>query len=522
MPVWTIQATRLRAPVFGAVRHITMSAEDSWKASLRALEPEFEPSPEVFRCSTVTTSARDVRIIIRMYTAVNSPGGRLLQDGPFGSIREHIRWNGEDIILRSLIARQRPVFYGWWIVLSCTVISMWGGGIFYSFTAYVNPIVNEFGWTYLLVSLAASLRSVEMGIMAPVMGFLVDRFGSRQVVFFSGLLTGTGFILLSHTNSLATFYLAFFVLSIGWSGTGQVTTTTAIAGWFNRRIGLASGIVIAGYGIGGAMVPALVWLIGSYGWRSSLTLLGIATCLVVPSLALALRHRPEQYGYLPDGERQDDKHRKALSESTQAEQDYAVRPALRTRAFWIISAVFTIQFSVTNAVTLHIMPYLGSLKIPLETASIVAMAIPILSVTGRLSFGWLGDVFGQKYLLSISFLLQSLGLAFLFTARNEPQVAFFLVFFGPAVGGSLVLRSAIIRKQFGRRAFGSIQGLVVAIMTVGGIIGPALAGWVFDVTGSYGIAWGTFAVLTTAAAVIILTVKATSPAARATSTVRQE
>lgn len=420
------------------------------------------------------------------------------------------------------MVRERPIFYGWWVVASCTLVSVWGGGIFYSFTAFVNPVVEEFGWTYFLVSLAAALRSVEMGAMAPVMGFLVDKFGPRRVVFASGLLTGAGFFLLSRTSSLATFYLSFFVLSVGWSGTGQVTTTTAVASWFRNRIGLATGIVVAGYGIGGALVPIITWLIEQHGWQTSLVVLAGATALIIPLASLALRHHPEQYGYLPDGEHRNIQSKKTATLSSQPEAEYTVKLALAARAFWIISVAYMIQFTITNAVTLHIMPYLASVSVPRETASVVAMLIPILSVIGRLSFGWLGDVFGQKYLLAISFLLQSLGLAFLYTARDDSQIALFLILFGPAIGGSLVLRPAIIRRQFGRRSFGSIQGLVVAIMTVGGIIGPALAGWVFDVTGSYGIAWVTFAVLTTAAAVIILTVKGTKAAARAISKVEQE
>lgn len=420
-----------------------------------------------------------------------------------------------DSSLQQSAIGQGRFFYGWWIVLSCAIVSIWAGGIFYSVTAFIDPIVDEFGWSYFLVSLAAALRSVEMGLMAPAMGFLVDRFGPRMVVSSSGLLTGAGFLLLSRTTSLLTFYVAFVVLSIGWSGLGQVTTTTAIAGWFRKRIGLATGIVVAGYGIGGVMVPVNAWLIELYGWQSAMAILGIATWLVVLIPSLLLRHRPEKYGYLPDGERHNrgTEPQKVKLSPSQSEPEYTVKLALAAKVFWIIAFAYMIQFMVTNAVTLHIMPYLLSVSLPLETASLAAMLIPILSVLGRLSFGWLGDLFGQKYLLAISFLLQAVSLVLLLSAQVTSQLVLFLAMFGPAIGGSLVLRSTLIRVQFGRRSFGSIQGLVVAVMTVGGILGPAFAGWVFDVTGSYGIAWIVLAALTVVAGATVLLVRRPRPAA---------
>ena len=148
-------------------------------------------------------------------------------------------------------------------------------------SAFFNPIVEEFRWSYLVVSLAASLLAVELGILAPIAGFLTDRFGPRKVIFCSTLLSGIGLFLLSRINSLLVFYIAFGILSIGLSGFGQVVTTTAVANWFDKKVGRATGFAIAGYGAGGILMPLIVWLIAHWGWRMSFAILGIATCLIL-------------------------------------------------------------------------------------------------------------------------------------------------------------------------------------------------------------------------------------------------
>lgn len=392
----------------------------------------------------------------------------------------------------------KQLFYGWWIVISCVFISLWAGGIFFGITAFIKPIAEEFTWTYLVISLAASMRSVEMGLLAPLAGFLADRFGPRKVTFVGGLVGGAGLLLLSRTNSLAVFYIAFIVFSMGFSGLGQAVTTTAVANWFHKKIGKATGFALAGYGAGGLLLPLIAWLTIHYGWRLSVIILGLGTLLIVLPLSLLLRHKPEQYGYWSDGEKPNTPlHSGNTGQSAlPAEADLSARQALKTKAFWVLAFTFAIQFIVVQAVTLHIMPYGASVHLSDSTSALVAMFIPLSSVAGRLSGGWLGDIFSRSYALVASFLLQSLGLFFLFYGHEAWQLVLFIILFGPAFGSANVLRSAIVRECFGRRAFGSIQGLIITFMAVGGIIGPAFAGFVFDVRGSYQPAWLTFSVAT--------------------------
>jgi len=157
------------------------------------------------------------------------------------------------------------VFYGWWVVSASSLIALYAGGIiFYGFTAIFEPIANEFGWSYAQISLAASIRGVEMGLLSPLFGMLADRWGPRRLIFSGGVITALGLILLSYTTSLAMFYGAFVLVAIGISACSMTVLMIAVANWFKRRVGLASGIAASGFGFGGLLVPVIVRLIDIY------------------------------------------------------------------------------------------------------------------------------------------------------------------------------------------------------------------------------------------------------------------
>jgi MFS family permease len=168
----------------------------------------------------------------------------------------------------------KRIFYGWWIVVACFFISFYVGGvIFFGFTAFLEPIRAESGWSYAQISFAASLRGLEMGLLAPVVGFLVYRLGSRTLILCGTITVGAGLIFLSLTHSLAMFYGAFLLISFGAGGCTSVVTMAVVANWFRRKVGTAFGVMASGFGAGGIIVPVIVWSIGAYGWRATLVIL---------------------------------------------------------------------------------------------------------------------------------------------------------------------------------------------------------------------------------------------------------
>ena len=144
------------------------------------------------------------------------------------------------------------IFYGWWILLACFIISVITGAVtFFGFTAFFDPLVKEFGWSYTQVSFALSLRGIEMSLLSPVVGFLVDRCGSRRLALWGVITVGIGFIMLSFTRTLWMFYASIILIAFGGGGCTGVVLMHVIANWFQSKVGLALGILTSGFGASG-------------------------------------------------------------------------------------------------------------------------------------------------------------------------------------------------------------------------------------------------------------------------------
>jgi len=383
-----------------------------------------------------------------------------------------------------------------------------GGFVVFGFTAFFEPIANEFGWSYAQISLAASLRGAEVGLLAPIIGLFIDRWGPRRLAFGGTVLLGVGLMLLSRTTSLGMFYGAFALVALGISGLSPTVVITAVANWFRRKVGIATGIIASGFAFGGLLVPVVVRLIDVFDWRTAIFVLGLSMWVIGLPLSLLLRHKPEQYGYLPDGEQGNAViPYEGPAPAQTVEMDIGAKQALKSRIFWHMALAMTCQFLPISAVIVHVMPYLSSVGIVRSTSSLVATAIPLVSIIGRLGSGWLGDRFDKRRVATGCFAAMSLGLLFFSYASNEGMWLLipFIILFGIGWGGNTTIRAAMLREYFGRSSFGTILGFMMGMIALGGIIGPLFAGWVFDNWGSYHAAWLIFACLVFAALIIMAT-----------------
>ena len=252
------------------------------------------------------------------------------------------------------------VFYGWWIVGACLISNLYvGGTIFFGFTAVFEPIANEFGWSYAQISLAASIRGLEISLLAPLMGFLIDRWGPRRIMFGGAIVSGLGLIFLSRITSLGMFYVAFILIAIGLSTCSSTVVMAAVVNWFRKNVAMASGIVASGIALGGLLVPLVTMLIDMFDWRTAMVIVGLGMWVIVLPLSLVVRHKPEQYGYQLDGEANITTvvHESMVSLSN-TEVSTGVRQAIKSWAFWNISLVVTCQFLIINGVITHIMQLL--------------------------------------------------------------------------------------------------------------------------------------------------------------------
>jgi MFS family permease len=408
-------------------------------------------------------------------------------------------------------------FYGWWIVIACIMMHFLGGGaFFYGFSVFFNPIRDEFGWTAAQTSIAFTLRGLETGAFSPLVGILVDRLGPRKMMVSGWIVIGLGFMVMSRINSLWAFYGSFLLVALGMSfGTG-IVMNTVVANWFDKKRSRALALVFIGPGISGILAPVLAFGIAHLDWRNTLLITGFVLLLAGVPLSFLFRHKPGEYGYLPDGEIPSETEKPVVEKTKAVKPDsyglnegYTGAEALKTQAFWMLSLVFFFQALGTSAVTVHIVPYLESENVSVSVAAIAVTGLTLCSLIGRIGFGFLGDFMNKKVLIAISLAIQTIGLLiFAFISKDHIWLIIpFLFTYSPGFGGPIPLRAALQADFFGTKNYGTIMGLIGLIGTLGGLVSPIVAGWVYDTLGSYHVAWIWFAVLSAPAIPIILLTK---------------
>ncbi len=385
------------------------------------------------------------------------------------------------------------IYYGWYIVAAGLIISASISGLtVYGFTALLNPIATTFGWSYAYISLARSLHALEGGALSPLIGRLVDRWPARRLIIIGTTITGLGLLALSQASNLTMFYASFLILGLGGSLSSTMVPTATIIRWFRKNVGKANGIFAMGLGIGGVLVPLVVKTIDAYGWQTSLVIFAVGLMALGISLSFVFRNRPEDYGLLVDGRQLDNT--RGVKDALNAEtHDFSleVKEAIKTKTFWMMGIAYMLQTAGGNTALTHIMPYLDSLGMERATASMVAMFIPLVSLTVRLPYGWLADIFKMKYMATIAFALLSVGL-FIFSRLEHGSITtviLAIIFLGLGIGGVQPLRAPVVREYYGTKNFGAIFGLNFAFMTAGMVIGAPLAGWVYDTRGVYDPIW---------------------------------
>jgi len=376
-------------------------------------------------------------------------------------------------------------FYGWFIVLAGFFIQMVVWGIFTTFGVFFNPLLNEFGWTRATISGAHSACFLINGFTCIMVGRLGDRFGPRMVMVGCGFFLGLGYLLMSQVNAIWQLYLFYGVIvGIGISG-ADVLLLSTVARWFVKKRGMVSGIIKVGTGVGMLTMPIVAnWLIFTYGWRGSYIILGsMVLALIIPA-ALFLRRDPGQKGLVPYGEEE-----ASAGSLNMAGRGLSLREAIYTRSFWMICGIFLFLLFCAETILIHIVPYTLDLGISTANAANILATIGGTSIAGRLIMGSAGDRVGNRLATVICFLILVVALFWLQLANELWALYLFAFVYGFAHGGFFALISPLIADLFGLGSHGVIFGIVIFSGTIGGAIGPLLAGRIFDVTGSYQLAF---------------------------------
>jgi MFS family permease len=377
--------------------------------------------------------------------------------------------------------KKPALFYGYVVVAGCFAIQATGVGTHIAFGVFFKPLLAEFGWPRAALAGAHSMAFMLMGLLGIFVGRLNDRLGPRVVMSVTAILFGLGLFLMSTANSLWQIYLFYgVVVGIGLSPIDVIALSTT-ARWFVRRRSMMSGIVKVGTGTGQLVIPfAASLLIISHGWRTSYIIMAVFATLMLAGMGQLLRRDPSQKGLLPDGDTQTDSTGFNLGE-----KGLSFHEALKTRQFWTICFInLTIMFSLMM-ILIHIVPHAMDIGLPATTAAGVLSTIAGASMLGRLLIGITADRAGIRACMIFCFTLLILAFLWLRLAKELWMLYLFAGVYGIGHGGHFTLISPLVAEHFGIRSHGVLFGIVLFAGNVGGALGPILAGYLFDINGSY-------------------------------------
>lgn len=419
-------------------------------------------------------------------------------------------------IISRLQDKRKKVFRGWWIVISGMFINAFGvGTFFYGFSTFFNPLSTEFGWSRAVISGVFSLSRLEGGLEGPIVGWLIDRFGARRILLIGITMTGIGYMALSQINSVLSLYLIFgLLLSMGFNIGYNNATQAAIAKWFIKKRGRALSFLMTGNGIGGAIfVPVIALLITQFGWRSAAVIIGVATLVIPLPLSRLIRSTPEEVGEVPDGKVTTNEESPQITEPD-TNIDFTVREALKTRAFWTYASAMLFRSAILSAIVVHEIPHLTDIGVPYQEASSVLGLMVMMSVPGRFIFGWMGDRFNKKILVFLLCLVQAVGI-FIFIHATTPLLLYlFVIIYGIGYGGVIPLTISLRADLFGRKNYATIAGISMSIAMIGSVAAPIFAGYLYDTTQSYSLAFYIFIAMIIISGILFLLIPKPKPPKR--------
>lgn len=374
-----------------------------------------------------------------------------------------------------------------------------GGGLHgYGFTVFFLPVSHDLGLNRAQTSLAFSLARAEGAIEAPLIGYLVDRFGPRPLMIAAASLAGIGYIALSWVNGYGAFLIVYLgLISLAYSA-GFIQTPMVIANnWFIRKRARAMTVVGSAVTIGGTLItPALAAVVTRFGWRWGAFIAGCAFLIVCIPLSLKVVRSPESIGMEPDGAGaihiapRAGGAAAALSSARTIGDDVTARDALKTLAFWSLAFSMLVRVGTQSTLMVHFIPIMVWKGISQERAAVLLSVFAFLNLLFHFLLGWIADRVNKPKLLSLWMALPLSAIVILIVGESQLSLWLFAIFYS-ALDAAFPVTWAISGDFFGRKHFATIRGNMTFCYMWGSALGPVIAGYVYDQTQSYGsVLWG--------------------------------
>ena len=366
-----------------------------------------------------------------------------------------------------------------------------------AFGAYAVFLRDDYGWSLALLSGAFALTRVESGLLGPIQGWMVDKYGPKILLRVGMILFALGFVLFSRLDSLFEFYASYFVISIGASLAGPLTLNAALVNWFIKQRSRALGIMQFGFSLGGLVIPLVVFSMDSIGWRNNALLSAGIILLIGLPLSSMITHKPEDKGYIADGESENVDDSTLKNKNMQnSKVNFTAMQAMKTKAFWMLTIGHSSALLIVATVIAHLILHLteGS-GLSVQQAALVVSLMTIMQAVGQLFGASLGDIYNKKIIIMACMGMHCVALLLLAVFDSTFAIVCFALLHGFAWGTRGPLMMAIRADFFGTKHYGTIMGFSSLGITVAITSGPLFAGYLADTTGSYNMGFIILAIL---------------------------
>ena len=381
------------------------------------------------------------------------------------------------------------LFYGWRMVAASAAVRVLGAGLHsYGFTVFFLPLSQELNLSRTATSFAFSLSRAEGAIEGPIIGHLLDRYGPRPVMLAAVLMMGAGYLLLSQIESYVAFLIVYTgLISLTHAGGFMHAPMALTNTWFIRLRARAMTSNSAAYGLGGVLIaPVLSFIVHSWGWRWGAALAGLTFLIVGVPLCLTIRRSPESMGLAPDG----DDHAVLPAEDKKnlprriTEVDVTASQAIRSFAFWALVFGAAVRNASYHAISTHFIPMMIWKGMTQQQATFLLSSFAFLGFISTLLFGWLADNVNKPRLVSFILFTAGVSILLLIFGSSLGLLWLFILLF-TTVEATYPVAWAMVGDIFGRKHFAKIRGYMSVFYVWGSVLGPVVAGAIWDRWQSY-------------------------------------
>lgn len=394
--------------------------------------------------------------------------------------------------------RKPWLFYGWYVVGIALIAQFVSAGTqTYAASVFLKPMTEDLGWSRSDFSSVQTISTFTMGMAGLYIGAMVDRRGPRLLMFIGGVVCGAAIVATSQVHHLWQFYIIRGVAqTLGNAMLGNLVVNVTVARWFVARRGMAVSIASAGVSLGGVLMsPVVAWWVSDYGWREAWVLLGISVWILILPSAFVIRRSPEAYGMHPDGMTPEEAKSYSTAKkrlSSASEVQWTRAQALRTKTIWLIILAYGIANIGLGALLLHQVSFLSDHGWSRSESALLFSIQAWIALLSKPAWGILMDRWHARHLSAVGFGIAGVSILLILGAAQTGStllVGLSLAAYGLGIGGVIPLQETVWASYFGRTHLGKIRSVALPFSIVFSAGGPLLAGFLFDQTGSYNIAF---------------------------------